>query len=154
MPPEGEPGYVGAMQLSISGAEEYSAAREAEGDTYSAILCRALANMLAEALAECTELRVSQVWPVAEGVVSIRPACGYPSQPDHAEKRIVFDLLDAPSRTGASLTSSYMMQPAASVCALIFHHPAARYFAVGRIGDDQCADYESRTGHTLTPHHG
>ena len=151
VPPQGVPGYVGAMQLSITGAEERSAAWEAEGDTYSALLCRALANMLAEALAECTEACVAQVWPVGEGVVSIRPACGYPSQPDHAEKRIVFDLLDAPSRTGASLTSTCMMQPSASVCALVFHHPAARYFAVGPVGDDQRADYEARTGHALPP---
>ena len=147
----GVPGYVGAMQLSITGAEARSAAWEAEGDTYNALLIRALANMLAEALAECTEKRVNEVWPLAEGVVSIRPACGYPSQPDHAEKRLVFELLDAPARTGASLTDSYMMQPAASVCALVFHHPEARYFAVGPVGEDQRADYEARTGHALPP---
>ena len=151
VPQEGEaPGYVGAMQLSITGAEERSAAWEAEGDTYNSLLIRALANMLAEALAECVEKRVNEVWPVG-GSVSIRPACGYPSQPDHAEKRIVFDLLDAPARTGASLTDSFMMLPTASVCALVFHHPAARYFAVGPIGDDQRADYEARSGHTLPP---
>ena len=149
VPPPGVPGYVGAMQLSISGADARCAAWEAEGDTYNALLCRALANMLAEALAECTERCVNELWPLADGVVSIRPACGYPSQPDHAEKRTVFDLLDAPARTGASLTDSFMMQPAASVCALIFHHPAARYFSVLPLGDDQRADYEARSGHTL-----
>ena len=104
--------------------------------------------MLAEALAECTQARVNEVWPLG-GCASIRPACGYPSQPDHAEKRTVFSLLDAPARTGASLTDSFMMVPAASVCALIFHHPAARYFAVGPIGEDQRADYETRSGHQL-----
>ena len=152
VPPAGSvPGFVGAMQLSITGAEERAAAWEAEGDAYNALLIRALANMLAEALAECTEQRVSEVWPLCEGVVSIRPACGYPTQPDHAEKRTVFDLLDAPARTGAGLTESFMMQPTASVCALVFHHPAARYFSVLPIGDDQRADYEARTGHALPP---
>ena len=148
VPPAPLSGYVGAMQLSITGADEWAACFEAEQDTYNALLCRALANMLAEALAECTQLRVDEVWPLGDSL-SIRPACGYPSQPDHAEKRTVFELLDAPARTGAGLTDSHMMQPAASVCALILHHPAARYFAVGPIGEDQRADYEARSGHKL-----
>lgn len=148
VPPAPYEGYVGAMQLSVSGAEAWSSELEKANDTYSALLCQALANMLAEALAECTQKCVESVWTVGEGA-AIRPACGYPSQPDHAEKRIVFDLLDAPTRTGASLTDTCMMQPAASVCALIFHHPQARYFAVGPMGDDQYADYEARTGQKL-----
>ena len=148
VPPAPFAGYVGAIQLSITGAEKWAAEFEAEQDTYNALLCRALANMLAEALAECTQARVDEVWPLG-GCASIRPACGYPSQPDHAEKRTVFELLDAPVRTGASLTDSHMMQPAASVCALILHHPAARYFAVGPIGEDQRTDYEARSGHQL-----
>ena len=148
LPPAPHTGYVGAMQLSITGAEEWAAAFEAEQDTYNALLCRALANMLAEALAECTQARVDALWPPG-AAASIRPACGYPSQPDHAEKRTVFSLLDAPARTGAALTDTCMMQPAASVCALIFHHPAARYFAVGPVGDDQRTDYEARSGHQL-----
>ena len=151
LPPEdGAPGYVGAMQLSITGAEERAAVWEAEHDTYNALLIRALANMLAEALAECTERCVSELWP-AGGCATIRPACGYPTQPDHAEKRTIFALLDAPARTGASLTESCMMLPVSSVCALIFHHPAARYFSVLPLGDDQRADYEARSGHTLPP---
>lgn len=152
VPPAGAaPGYVGAMQLSITGAEERAAVWEQENDTYNALLIRALANMLAEALAECTELRVNEVWPVGAGGASIRPACGYPTQPDHAEKRTVFALLDAPTRTGASLTDSDMMQPVSSVCALVFHHPEARYFSVLPLGDDQRADYEARTGRALPP---
>lgn len=142
-------GYVGAMQLSITGADVWAAAFNAEHDTYNAILCEALANMLAEALAECTHERVLQVWPEQGGSATIRPACGYPSQPDHAEKRTVFDLLNATENTGCVLTDTCMMAPSASVCALFFNHPAARYFAVGPIGDDQRADYEARSGHTL-----
>ena len=143
-------GYVGALQASIGGAEEWSAEFEKEHDTYNALLCRALANTLAEALAELTHRRADGVWPTDAGRIrSIRPACGYPTQPDHAEKRTIFELLDAPSRTGAGLTENCMMQPVASVCALIFHHPRARYFAVGTIGEDQREDYEKRAGRPL-----
>ena len=100
--------------------------------------------MLAEALAECAQDCIRQVWP-EEGSSIIRPACGYPSQPDHAEKGTVFALLNATERTGATLTESFMMRPVSSVCALLFNHPQARYFAVGAIGADQRADYEART---------
>ena len=131
------------MQVSILGAEQWGAQLDGQGDTYSSLLVRALANVLAEAMAENVHHIIDNVWPT-DGVQSIRPACGYPSQPDHAEKRTVFALLDAPMRTGVTLTESFMMQPQASVCALIFHHPAARYFVVGPIGDDQRADYEKR----------
>ncbi len=139
-------GYVGAMQVSVSGAEKWAAEFETAGDSYRALLCRAIACMLAEALAECTQEIMERTWP---GGKLIRPACGYPSQPDHEEKRIVFDLLNATEHTGATLTESAMMQPLASVCALVFNHPQARYFAVGPVGDDQRADYEARTGNSL-----
>ncbi len=142
-------GYVGAMQLSVSGADKWAAEYNAAHDSYNAILCEAAANMLAEALAECTHECVLQVWPEQNGSVLIRPACGYPSQPDHAEKKTVFDLLHASEHTGCSLTDTYMMSPVASVCALLFNHSMARYFAVGSIGDDQRADYEARSGHIL-----
>ncbi len=139
-------GYVGAMQVSVRGAEELAAEYETTGDSYRALLCRAIACMLAEALAECTQDIVERTWP---GGKVIRPACGYPSQPDHEEKRSIFELLNATEYTGATLTESCMMQPLASVCALLFNHPQARYFAVGPIGDDQRADYALRSGHTL-----
>lgn len=145
VPPLPQGGYVGALQLSITGSEQWEAEFQAANDTYNALLCGALSHMLAEALAECAQEAIRQVWP-DEGSVLIRPACGYPSQPDHAEKRAVFDLLNATERTGATLTESFMMRPTASVCALLFNHPQARYFAVGPIGDDQKADYASRTG--------
>lgn len=143
--PEPHEGYVGAMQLAITGADEWAAELNAAHDAYNALLIAAIANMLAEALAELTNECANKTWPT-EGSVSIRPACGYPTQPDHAEKRTVFALLGATERTGATLTESNMMQPASSVCALLFNHPAARYFAVGPIGDDQREDYFRRTG--------
>ena len=146
---DAEQGYVGAMQMSITGADEWSAELNAANDPYNALLIAAIANMLAEALAECTQDCVEQVWPVA-GSAMVRPACGYPSQPDHQEKRTVFSLLNATERTGTTLTETCMMQPASAICALIFNHPQARYFAVGPIGDDQRTDYESRSGHRLT----
>lgn len=141
----GTEGYVGAMQVTISGAEEWAAELNAANDPYNALLVSAVANMLAEAMAECTQSVAEQLWPV-EGSQMIRPACGYPSQPDHAEKITVFSLLAATTHTGATLTETCMMQPASSVCALIFNHPHAAYFAVGPIGTDQRADYAARTG--------
>ncbi len=143
VPPAPYEGYVGAMQVSILGAEQWGEQLDAQQDAYSSLLVRALANVLAEALAERVHGLVDTLWP-ADGVQSIRPACGYPSQPDHAEKSAVFALLNAQEHTNASLTESYMMRPQASVCALILHHPEARYFAVGPIGDDQKQDYKMR----------
>lgn len=144
--PQGQGGYVGALQLSVTGGEEWTAEFDAAHDTYNSLLCAALCNMMAEALAECTHEVINQIWPPADGDArtSVRPACGYPSQPDHSEKETIFSLLDATARTGATLTDTYMMQPASSVCALVFNHPQARYFAVGPIGDDQRADYVGR----------
>lgn len=141
-------GYVGAMQLSITGADEWSSELNAANDPYNALLISALANMLAEALAECTQRCVEQVWPI-DGTSMVRPACGYPSQPDHQEKRTVFSLLHATEHTGTTLTETCMMQPASAVCALIFNHHAASYFAVGPISEEQRADYEARSGHQL-----
>ncbi|MGN0875038.1 MAG: methionine synthase [Akkermansia sp.] len=144
------PGYVGALQLSVTGAREWAQElRDRDLDSYNAILIEACANMLAEALAERSNQIINTVWPT-EGSASIRPACGYPSQPDHAEKTIVFDLLQATEHTGATLTDSFMMSPPSSVCALLFNHPTAAYFAVGPIGDDQREDYRARTGRTLS----
>lgn len=147
--PAGQGGYVGALQLSVTGGEAWAAEFNAQHDTYHALLVSALCSMLAEALAECSQDCVLTLWPESAGSRMIRPACGYPSQPDHREKETVFRLLDAAAHTGASLTETYMMQPVASVCALIFNHPDARYFAVGPIGDDQRADYERRAGYPL-----
>jgi len=138
-------GYVGAMQVAITGAAEWEAELNAANDPYNALLVAAVANMMAEAMAECTQDVVESVWTV-EGSQMVRPACGYPSQPDHSEKLTVFSLLDATAHTGTTLTETCMMQPASAVCALIFNHPQACYFAVGPVGDDQRADYAARKG--------
>ena len=83
---------------------------------------------------------------IAEKYRGIRPAPGYPSQPDHTEKGTLFELLDAERATGIRLTEHFAMHPAASVCGLYFAHPEARYFAVDRISRDQVEDYARRKG--------
>lgn len=83
---------------------------------------------------------------IAEDYAGIRPAPGYPAQPDHTEKRTLFELLDAEKATGLKLTESYAMWPAAAVSGLYFSHPEAAYFGVGKIGRDQVADYAKRKG--------
>jgi 5-methyltetrahydrofolate--homocysteine methyltransferase len=86
---------------------------------------------------------------IAEAYRGIRPAPGYPSQPDHTEKRTLFDLLHAEQNTGLKLTETYAMWPAASVCGLLFAHPEARYFALDRITRDQVEEYARRKGMPL-----
>ena len=86
---------------------------------------------------------------IAERYRGIRPAPGYPSQPDHTEKRTLFDLLQAERNAGVTLTDNYAMLPASSVCGLYFAHPEARYFALDRITKDQVEDYARRKGMSL-----
>ena len=117
-------------------------------------MTKALADRLAEGLAEMLHREVRLGWYapdenlpngdlIAEKYRGIRPAPGYPSQPDHTEKQTLFDLLGA-QRAGIELTESCAMLPAASVSGFYFAHPAARYFSVGRIGKDQVSDYAAR----------
>lgn len=153
--------HVGAFVVGIHGAEELARAFEAQHDDYSAILVKAVADRLAEAFAEKLHRDVRmQHWGYApdealgnddlirERYAGIRPAPGYPAQPDHTEKRTIFGLLDA-GEVGVALTESCAMTPAAAVSGLYFAHPEARYFAVGRIGRDQVQDYAGRKGWTL-----
>jgi 5-methyltetrahydrofolate--homocysteine methyltransferase len=131
---------------------------EKQHDDYNSIMIKAIADRLAEAFAEhLHELVRKEYWGYAkedfsneelikEKYVGIRPAPGYPSQPDHTEKPIVFSLLDAEKNTGIKLTESMAMYPAASVCGLYFSHPESRYFTVGKIGKDQVLDYHRRKG--------
>ena len=133
---------------------------EADGDDYSSIMLKALADRLAEAAAEYLHHHVrTELWGyqrqqfsheelMRERYQGIRPAPGYPACPDHTEKRTLFELLDVTNRIGVSLTESYAMTPAASVSGLYFAHPASRYFGVRRVGDDQVADYAIRKGMT------
>jgi 5-methyltetrahydrofolate--homocysteine methyltransferase len=137
------------------------AAFERDHDDYSSILAKALADRLTEALAERLHERVrTELWGyapaekndvaalVAERFRGIRPAPGYPACPDHTEKRTLFDLLDVTDATGITLTESYAMLPAASVSGWYFAHPEAKYFGLGRIGQDQATDYAARKGMT------
>jgi 5-methyltetrahydrofolate--homocysteine methyltransferase len=142
--PEGYADYIGAMAVSIHGAAAWGKELEAQHDSYRALVVASLADRLVEAFASFAHERIRELWgiPSEQGV---RPACGYPSQPDHHEKVKVFELLGAPERAGMGLTESWMMTPASSVCALIFSHPESHYFAVGPIADDQKNDYAERS---------
>jgi 5-methyltetrahydrofolate--homocysteine methyltransferase len=132
---------------------------EKDHDDYNSIMVKALADRLAEAFAEhLHELVRKEFWGYAseenlsneelikEKYAGIRPAPGYPAQPDHTEKLIIFSLLDAEKNTGIKLTESLAMYPAASVSGLYFSHPEAKYFTVGKIGKDQVLDYRRRKG--------
>ncbi|RJF73271.1 methionine synthase [Deinococcus cavernae] len=153
--------HIGAFAVSIQGAEQLAQDFEAQHDDYNAILVKSVADRLAEAFAEKLhrDVRVKH-WGYApdesldnndlikERYAGIRPAPGYPAQPDHTEKRTIFRLLGAEG-IGMGLTESCAMTPAAAVSGLYFAHPDARYFALGRIGRDQVAEYAGRKGWTL-----
>ena len=153
--------YVGAFAVTTgTGVDRLVEQYERDHDDYRAIMVKALADRLAEALAEYLHARVRREWGyganeqlnndalIAEEYRGIRPAHGYPACPDHSEKFKLFDLLDARA-VGIELTESASMLPAASVSGLYFAHPDARYFTVGRVGDDQMEDYASRKGIAL-----
>ncbi|MDJ0922019.1 MAG: methionine synthase [Henriciella sp.] len=142
-------------------AEQIATEFEAKGDDYQAIMVKALADRFAEAMAEYMHERVrKELWGYAsdealsnedlikETYSGIRPAPGYPCQPDHTEKNTLFKLLDA-GRIGMELTTSCAMTPAASVSGLYLAHPESAYFAVGRIERDQVEDYARRKGMEL-----
>ncbi len=161
--PHGIPDYIGGFAVTAGIGEEKHIKRfEAARDDYSAILLRALADRLAEGFAERMHERVRrEFWSyapeenlsnaelIAEKYRGIRPAPGYPAQPDHTEKATVFKLLDAEKRAGIHLTESFAMWPGSSVSGLYFSHPEARYFGVGKIERDQVEDYARRKGWNL-----
>ena len=156
----GVPDYIGGFCVSTGfGEQERSDAFKAANDDYSSILLKALADRLAEAFAERMHERVRrEFWAYApderlenesliqEAYRGIRPAPGYPAQPDHTEKAILFNLLDATAEIGVELTESFAMWPGAAVSGLYFAHPEAAYFGVGRIERDQVEDYAARKG--------
>ncbi len=129
---------------------------EKDHDDYNAIMAKALADRLAEAFAEWLHREVRKAWGygkeetlstedlIRERYRGIRPAPGYPACPDHTEKGVLFELLQAEDRTGIHLTETFAMVPAASVSGLYFAHPQAKYFAVGKIDHDQVQDYAAR----------
>jgi 5-methyltetrahydrofolate--homocysteine methyltransferase len=155
--------YIGGFAVTAGIGEEAVAERFARAnDDYSKILSQALADRLAEAFAERLHERVRrEFWAYApaedftpedlirEQYSGIRPAPGYPAQPDHTEKAALFDLLDATKATGIKLTESYAMWPGSSVSGLYFSHPDSHYFGVGRIERDQAEDYAQRKGWSL-----
>jgi 5-methyltetrahydrofolate--homocysteine methyltransferase len=153
--------YIGAFAVTGGlGAEALAKKYEAESDDYSAIMVKALADRLAEALAEYLHARARKEWGyeaatpsndalIAEDYRGIRPAFGYPACPDHRPKFALFDLLSA-DEAGMALTESCAMTPAASVSGLYFGHPQVKYFNVGRLGADQLADYAARMGSTVS----
>jgi 5-methyltetrahydrofolate--homocysteine methyltransferase len=154
--------YLGAFAVSAGfGAHELVQEFKREHDDYNAIMAEALADRLAEAFAEYLHERARRDWSygltenlskeemIAEKYRGIRPAAGYPSCPDHSEKHILWQLLDAERQTGITLTDSCAMWPAASVSGLYFAHPEADYFAVDMVARDQVEDYARRKGMPL-----
>ncbi|GAB1436120.1 methionine synthase [Sphaerotilus sulfidivorans] len=154
-----KPDYIGLFAVTAGlNVEKKEAQFIAQHDDYSAIMLKALADRLAEAFAERLHQRVrTELWGyaadealsneqlIAEAYRGIRPASGYPACPDHLVKRAMFEVLDAPA-IGMGLTESLAMTPAASVSGFYLAHPQATYFNVGRIGEDQLADYATRAG--------
>jgi len=151
--------YIGAFVVTAGhGVDELVAGFEADHDDYNAIMVKALADRLAEALAEKLHAQARsdcgfgepEDYDVRELIKAryrgIRPAPGYPAQPDHTEKQSLFALLDARRATGVDLTETFAMTPAASVSGLYFNHPEARYFSLGKVGADQVEDYAGRKG--------
>ncbi|HTN76062.1 MAG TPA: methionine synthase [Pirellulaceae bacterium] len=151
--------YLGAFAVTAGiGAPELCAKYDADHDDYNSIMVKALADRLAEAFAEKLHADARREWGfgleeqltpeelINEKYRGIRPAPGYPACPDHTEKRILFDLLQAEQRSGITLTESFAMLPAASVSGWYFGHPDARYFSVDRLTKDQVEPYAARKG--------
>ena len=158
----GRKDFIGGFVVTIHGADEMASIYEKSNDDYSSIMTKALADRLAEAFAEKMHSEVRQAWGyefpgqlsnqdfIRERYRGIRPAPGYPAQPDHSEKAKLFEILNAEEVTGSSLTESMAMSPGSSVSGLYFSHPESRYFGVGDIAKDQADDYAKRKGVPLS----
>lgn len=158
--PEGQDDWIGGFAVTAGHGEDEMVARfNQQNDNYNSIMASALADRLAEAFAEYLHERVRKdIWGyaasenldvdalIAEKYQGIRPAAGYPAQPDHTEKEALFRLLAATENCGMTLTESFAMQPGASVSGLYFAHPESVYFGTGKIGKDQIEDYSKRKG--------
>ena len=154
--------YMGGFAVTAGhGVETFAAGFKAALDDYSAIMAQALGDRLAESLAELMHKKVRDLCGygrtenltmaeiIRERYRGVRPAPGYPACPDHTEKPILFNLLDATEATGIVLTESCAMTPASSVSGWYFNHPDSKYFGVGKIGRDQTEEYAARKGFTL-----
>ena len=151
--------FIGAFAVT-AGKEVHDLADhyEKQHDDYLSIMTKAIGDRFAEAYAECLHKKAREIWGfgknenltpeeiIREKYRGIRPAAGYPSQPDHTEKWTLWRLLDAERRTGITLTESLAMLPASSVSGLYFAHPQSKYFAVGKIERDQMESYSARKG--------
>ena len=156
----GKQDWIGAFAVTAGlGIEPHLERFLADHDDYNSILLKALADRLAEALAEHLHRRVrKEFWGyqpdetlgnedlIAEKYVGIRPAPGYPACPEHSEKRKLFEMLDATANAGMTLTESFAMLPTAAVSGYYFSHPRSQYFVVGRVSKEQAADYAKRKG--------
>ncbi len=152
--------YVGGFVVGIHGAHEFAEELDKEIDPYGAIMVKAIADRFAEAFAEYLHHKARVEWGyetedelthdqlIHENYQGIRPAPGYPAQPDHTEKPSLFDLLGASAETGVTLTESCAMHPGAAVCGLYFSHPESHYFAISELQKDQIEDYAKRKGMT------
>jgi 5-methyltetrahydrofolate--homocysteine methyltransferase len=159
----GIPDYIGGFAVTAGiGIDEHVRRFEADHDDYSSIILKALADRLAEALAEYMHERVRKdFWAydksedfcnvdlIAEKYRGIRPAPGYPACPDHTEKAKLWELLDVEAAIDLRLTESFAMFPTAAVSGFYFSHPDARYFAVGQLSRDQVESYAARKGMTV-----
>ena len=159
---ENKADYIGAFAVTIHGIEQHIKAFEDNLDDYNKIILQALADRLAEAFAEYLHAKTrTDYWGYAkdeqldnealiqEKYVGIRPAPGYPACPDHTEKYSLFNLLNAETHTGISLTESLAMYPASSVCGWYFAHPQSQYFGLGKIQQDQVIEYAKRKNQSL-----
>eukprot|EP00538_Stauroneis_constricta_P012612 CAMPEP_0119547530 /NCGR_PEP_ID=MMETSP1352-20130426/1633_1 /TAXON_ID=265584 /ORGANISM="Stauroneis constricta, Strain CCMP1120" /LENGTH=1423 /DNA_ID=CAMNT_0007592477 /DNA_START=1 /DNA_END=4272 /DNA_ORIENTATION=+ len=161
--PKGYKDHIGFFAVSCFGCDALVKRYEAENDDFSKIMAQALADRFVEAFAEYLhrEIRL-ELWGYAKGESldeadllkikydGIRPAPGYPSQPDHTEKRTFWDLVKAKELAGIELSDSLSMMPASSVSALVFAHPQSEYFAVGQVGKDQVQNYAQRKSMELS----
>ncbi|WP_242092803.1 methionine synthase [Aestuariivivens sediminicola] len=158
----GKTDYIGAFCVGIFGAQEVAEAYKEDNDDYNAIMAQAIADRFAEAFAEYLHRQIrTKHWGYAsdealtnddlikEHYRGIRPAPGYPACPDHLEKETIWELLDVESAIGVKLTESLAMWPAAAVSGYYFAHPESKYFGLGKITQDQVADYAHRKGITL-----
>lgn len=155
--------YIGAFAVTTGiGADKLVKKYEQDNDDYNSIMVKAIADRLAEAFAEHLHERVrKEFWGynedenlsneelIKEKYSGIRPAAGYPAQPDHTEKPIIFKLLQVEKNAGITLTESYAMHPPASVSGLYLAHPESKYFNVGKISKDQVLDYHKRKGMSI-----
>ena len=151
-----EQDHLGAFVVGIHGADEWASKLREQNDIDEALMVQALADRFAEAFAELLHHRARIAWGIErpgqfsqselihEKYQGIRPAPGYPSQPDHTEKRILFDLLQAKEKTAVELTESCAMHPGSAVCGLYFSHPESHYFMIDNLQKDQIKDYSAR----------